>query len=231
MKHALAHDRPHPLGLTLSAMAARIVRIVAACILAVMLAPATAAADGDPASDILLGENVFYPYSPPVSAGLQRTLNAETAAAHRAHFPIKVALIASPIDLGVVPSLFGHPQKYAQFLDQEISFQTKQPLLVVMPSGYGVQGLARPANVAAASLTKPAGGNANDLARAAITAVRKLAAAAGRPIKNVPNASSARPGNTPSSSSKTLIVVILAVGAFGTTAALIAIRRRQERAG
>jgi hypothetical protein len=198
-------------------------RILAACILVVMLAPARVSADGDPASDVLLGENVFYPYSPPVSAALQRTLNAVTAAASRAHFPIKVALIDSPVDLGVVPDLFGQPQKYADFLDQEISFQTKQRLLVVMPSGYGVQGLTRPATIAAASLTKPTQSNSNDLARAAIAAVSKLAAAAGHPLKNVPDAPSAVSGTD----STTLIVGILALGAIATAAALIAIRRRQ----
>src|SRR6201988_2540105 len=52
------------------------------------LAPASARADGDPASDVLLGENVFYPYeSPSVSASLMRTLNGATAAADKAHFP------------------------------------------------------------------------------------------------------------------------------------------------
>ena len=105
------------------------------------LLPAAVLADGDPASDVLLGENVFYPYSPATSPALQKQLNAETAAAKQAHFPLKVALIGAPVDLGVIPSLFGKPQKYADFLDQEISFQTKQPLLVVMAAGYGVQGV------------------------------------------------------------------------------------------
>ena len=35
--------------------------------------PPAALADGDPASDVLLGQSVFYPYSPPVAAGLQKT--------------------------------------------------------------------------------------------------------------------------------------------------------------
>jgi hypothetical protein len=191
--------------------------------LVLMLASPAARADGDPASDVLLGENVFYPYSPLVSPGLQKTLNAETAAAIRAHFPIKVALIASPLDLGVVPALFGHAQKYAEFLDQEISFQKKQPLLVVMPSGYGVQGLTPAATSAAASLTKPAGNQVNDLARAAIVAVPKLAAAAGHPLKNAAARTNAGSGN----GSRTLIVAILALAAITTAAALIAIRRRQ----
>ena len=50
-------------------------------------------------------------------------VNAETSAAKKAGLPIKVALIASPVDLGVVPELFDKPQSYADFLDKEISFQ------------------------------------------------------------------------------------------------------------
>ena len=150
-------------------------------------APTPALADGDPASDELIGSNVFYPYSPPVDTGLQNTLNAEAAAASRVHFPIKVALIDSPTDLGAIPSLFAKPQQYADFLDQEISFTgTKTLLLVVMPNGYGVQGLSRPATLAAASLAKPPGSRSDDIARAAILAVPKLAAAAGHPIGAVP---------------------------------------------
>lgn len=85
---------------------------------------------------------MFYPNSPPVSTSLQKTLNAETAAAARAHFPIKVALIDSPTDLGAIPSFYDKPQPYAHSLDQEISsIKAKQPLLVVMPDGYGVQAL------------------------------------------------------------------------------------------
>src|SRR5436305_12549001 len=69
--------------------------------------PGAARADGDPASDVLLGANVFYPYSPPVSSVLQRTLNGETAAAARAHFHLKVALIVGGHELGVVLQMFG----------------------------------------------------------------------------------------------------------------------------
>jgi hypothetical protein len=216
-------------------MTGRSVRIVAALLVAAFalltaLLPghlvATAHADGDPASDVLLGENVFYPYTPPVSAALQKTLNAETTSASRAHFPIKVALIASPVDLGVIPGLFGKPQKYADFLDQEISFQTKQPLLVVMSNGYGVQGLSPTAQTAVASLKKPAGSHSNDLAQAAVTAVAKLADAAGHPVKAAPGNSSA--GG--SGGSTTVIVLALALAAVATAAALLVLRRRQAAA-
>ena len=143
--------------------------LLATVAVALSLAPA-ALADGDPASDVLLGENVFYPYSPQVSSSLQKTLNAETAAAKQAGFQLKVALIAGPVDLGVIPDLFGKPQKYADFLDQEISFQGKQPLLVVMKAGYGVQGVTPHVRSTLSSIAPPAGGASNDLAEAAIVA-------------------------------------------------------------
>ena len=207
-------------------MAARIIRIAAASVLAAALIPALARADGDPASDVLLGQNVFYPYSSPVSASLQRTLNSETTAASRAHFPIKVALIGSTADLGVITSLFAKPQKYADFLDQEISFNGKEPLLVVMPTGYGVQGLSTAATAAAASLTKPTARQGNDLARAAIAAVPKLAAAAGHPIADISDTSTTTTGH----SSRTLILAILVVASGATAVALIVIRRRHAQA-
>jgi MYXO-CTERM domain-containing protein len=207
-------------------MASRFASALAVLLLAATLFPRAAAADGDPASDVLLGENVFYPYSPPTSRSLQTTLNAETAAARKAGFPIKVAVIGSPVDLGVIPDLFGKAQQYATFLDQEISFHTKQPLLVVMAAGYGSQGLSPAATSAVASLPKPAGKTSDDLAKAAITAVSKLAAASGHPVKGVPGVSSSGGG----SSTTTILIVVLALAALGTAAALVVVRRRQAAA-
>ena len=45
-------------------MARRFASLLTALLLAAALVPAAASADGDPASDVLLGENVFYPYTP-----------------------------------------------------------------------------------------------------------------------------------------------------------------------
>jgi MYXO-CTERM domain-containing protein len=192
--------------------------------------PAAAPADGDPASDGLLGENVFYPYSPAVSPSVQKSLNATTAAAKRAGFPIKVALIASPVDLGVIPDLFGKPQKYATFLDQEISFRGKQPLLVVMPAGYGVQGLSPTAKSAVATLPKPASKQGDALATAAQGAVRKLAEVSGHPISAASQngSSSSSSGGGGSSSTPVIIFAIAAVIAAG---ALATITLRRRRAG
>ena len=204
-------------------MAKRSLRIIAVALAVALLAPPPATlADGDPASDVLIGENVFYPYSPAVSASLQKTLNAETAAANRAHFPLKVALIQSPVDLGAIPTLFGKPEQYAAFLDQEISFlNMKQLLLVVMPNGYGVQGLGQAATTAAASLSKPRSGQSDDLARAAIMAVPKLAAAAGHPVGTISSVSGT--GGV----SSTLTLSVLAAAAIASAAVVLTIRNRR----
>jgi hypothetical protein len=202
-------------------MASRLAAALGAVLIAGALAASAALADGDPASDVLLGENVFYPYSPPTSATIQNSLNAETAAAKRAGFPLKVALIGSPVDLGVIPDLFGKPQQYAEFLDQEISFRVRQPLLVVMAAGYGAVGLGTSATTAIGSLPKPAGTKGDELATAAIAAVPKLAVAAGHPIKRAPG-----PGPSASNSGATVLIAVLAVAAAAIAVALIVLRRR-----
>ena len=192
-------------------------------LLALSLAvPAAALADADPASDVLLGTSVFYPYQPPVPAAVQKQLNAQAAAAARARFPIKVAIIASPIDLGAIPNLFGKPQQYAMFLDQEISFNGKQPLLVVMAAGYGAAGLPAASTAALGSLPKPSGQTGGALAQDTLATLPKLAAAAGHPIASVPAQTSGGPGG----SSPVLLIAILAVVAVASAGAVLALRRR-----
>ena len=159
----------------------------AVVLLAVAVACAAARADGDPASDVLLNDDVFFPYTPPVSPSIRRALNAAAAAGCRAQFAIKVALIASPADLGALPSPFGKPQKYADYLEEEISFGGHQPLLVVMASGYGTAGLNPRAKRAVVSLDKPESGRSNDLARAATSAIVKLEAADGHAVTSSPD--------------------------------------------
>src|SRR5947209_3993298 len=208
-----------------SLIRAALIAVAAAAIFVATVAP-VALGDGDPASDVLLGQNVFYPYQPPVTASLQKTIDAETGAAQKAGFPIKVALIASPVDLGVIPDLFGQPQKYANFLDQEISFQTKQRLLVVMSTGYGVVGFPAASQNALGSVASPAGKHSDELAKAAITAVAKLAGAAGHPIQGVPGVTGS---GSAGGGAATAIVAVLVIGALATAAALVALTVRRRR--
>jgi hypothetical protein len=137
-------------------------------------------ADGDPASDVLLAQNAFYPYQPPVPPKLEATLNNLLAASARARMPLKVAIISSPEELGLVPKYFGHPQDYARFLDREISFNGPQPLLVVMPAGFGLAA-AGPAS-ALTHIPLDAAQRTYGLTRAAILATVALAHANGHPL-------------------------------------------------
>jgi hypothetical protein len=201
--------------------------LIAAVLTALVAFAPFALADGDPASDVLLGENVFYPYQPATSKALMASLNTATATAAKAHFPLKVALIASPIDLGIIPQLLGQPQRYAAYLDVEISFEAKQPLLVVMKAGYGVEGLTAAGTAAAAKLPPPAGGTPDDLAQAALTAVDKLASAEGHSIGGGGGASSGSSGSGGSGGGDTTLLIVLIVAAVATASALVVIRRRQ----
>ena len=110
--------------------------VLTALLLAGPLA-ALALADGDPASDVLLGQDVFLPYSP-ISTTSEHQLYAVTAAARQAGYPLKVALIAGKSDLGVLPALFGKPAPYARFLSSEMAGVVNGPVLVVMPDGFGL---------------------------------------------------------------------------------------------
>jgi hypothetical protein len=155
------------------------VRIAAAAIAALLLLPVgRALADADPPSDVLLQQDVYYPYFPAASGPSVKQLDGLVATAKRRGFPLKVALVATRSDLGAVPDLFGKPQPYADFLDREISFNRTEPLLVVMAAGYGVAGLPAKAKAAVDGLPDPAP-SGDDLARAAVVAIPKLAAAKG----------------------------------------------------
>ena len=121
-----------------------------------LLTAGPAAADADPASDILLGSQVFYPYQPAVSPALQRQLEQKLGGLKANGMNLKVAIIQSPVDLGALPSIFGKPQQYAEFLDREISFQKPQPLLVVMPNGFGLVHAGPLSSVAGLKIDKAA---------------------------------------------------------------------------
>jgi hypothetical protein len=157
-------------------------RIAAAAAALALAATAPAAlGDADPASDALLIQDAFYPYQPPVSAPYANALNKVLVEAKAAGFPIKVALIASQSDLGGLPNLFGQPQRYADFLDREISYNAPVRLLVVMPQGFGTHAVGKQGELNPL-LPVNAGDGSDGLAKAAIAAVQKLAADAGHPI-------------------------------------------------
>jgi hypothetical protein len=139
-----------------------------------------AAADADPASDVLLVQNAFLPYEPTTPPPLTKALNQALTEIHATGLPLKVAIIGSPVDLGGIPELFGQVRRYAAFLETEISYRGPQPLLVVMPDGLSLQAVG-PAT-ALSGLAVDASQRSGGLARTAVLAVERIAAARGHPI-------------------------------------------------
>jgi hypothetical protein len=160
---------------------------VGALAVAALAAAPAAWANGDPASHVLLVENVFYP-GKPISQATTRVLDGLTAESKRKGYPVKVALIESRTDLGLVPSMLGRPQAYADLLRSEISFGRTWPLLVVMKNGLGASHTGPGTRRALAGLEVPPRADSETLARVAVDGVQRLAAAAGHPLepRNLP---------------------------------------------
>jgi hypothetical protein len=201
-------------------------RVLAAVVVCAAFAalPAGAGADGDPASDVLLAQEVFYPYQPRVSASLEATMSRtlREAAARGVH--LKVAIILEQYELGLVPQFYEHPQAYADFLDREISFNHVQPLLTVMRAGFGLAA-AGPAS-ALAGVRVDRSQRSYGLTRSAILAVVALARADGHPIPapSIP-AESGGAGSTPLLLAFGVPIALLVLGGF-----LVARRGRRPRA-
>src|SRR3984957_7407259 len=154
--------------------------------------PPAARADGDPASDYLLTQQVFFTSQETSESPPQRQLLALVRAAGRARFPIRGAIISSEYDLGSITALWRKPGLYARFLGIELSDTRNQRLLVVMPNGFGFDWPGHSGAAAAYRLLAqvPIGSGAGGLAIAAQAAVRRLAGAAGvrlAPAANLPS--------------------------------------------
>ena len=95
-------------------------------------------------------------------------------------YRVKVAVIATETDLGSIPSLFNRPNDYAKFLGQELQLYYIGPLLIVMPTGYGIYDGGRstaPERKALAG-ARPSGSGPNELTTSVAGIVRRLVAAA-----------------------------------------------------
>jgi hypothetical protein len=148
-----------------------------------MIAPASAIANGDPASDVLLQAKVYFP-TQRVSVEAANRLKAVVNTANAKGYAIRVALIRDESDLGTVPNLLNQAQKYSEFLGPEIRFAYKGDLLVVMPNGLGLTTTDEtpPPAKAVDGMQVEAGGSPDGLAQTAEEAVTKLAAASGHPL-------------------------------------------------
>jgi hypothetical protein len=207
--------------------AARFLRLViAVAVLAGGLA-AAARADGDPASDYLLGRNVFLPPEAKFPAVEKARFAAYVDAVNKAGFKIRVALITSSYDMGSVTALYKKPRQYAKFLSIELSFVYHQRLLIVMPNGFGFHWPRHDSAAAYRLLSRvPIKSGDAGLLAAAQAAIQRLTGAGGVDVA-VP-----RDVATPAhrNSHDRLVIIALTVGAlFAVAATRYLLRPRRVR--
>ena len=197
-----------------------------AALVAAGTAPQLARADGDPASDYLLGTKVFLPYDAKFPPKQAAQLTALIAAANKAGFPIRVAVIWSDYDMGSVTSLWRKPRTYAKFLGLELSFAYKQRLLVVMPNGFGFNWPKHdPTSEYRLIAAIPTGPRPLQLLTAASTAVSRLAAAGGVAVAPPRHVTNSAQGNT----DDRVIIIVAVVGALALAGAARFFLRRRPR--
>ena len=223
-----------PSGMIGRRTAAVVLALVAVAAVLAAVRPPAAMGDGDPASDVLVYQPVFFPYdqAPPP---LQRELNGLVKSANQQGYKIRVAVIQSPRDLGSIPTLFGKPSVYARFLSSELSSIWRDRVLVVMPSGYGLAQGARlvrrggvehvvvntrsgPDEAVLRRLPPPRGSSPADVVTAASKAVRALAARHNIALVAAPPASSSSSGG---GSGRNTGLAAAVAAAVGLTAGLI----------
>ena len=150
---------------------------IAAIVAAALLVAAGARADGDPASDVLPAADVFLPYPAPhkdVTAALEKLVASANTGGNR----LKVAVVATRIDLGAIPSLYGKPTAYARYLGLELRTLYAGVLLVVMPAGFGVYDGGRSTAAQQRAIQGLASAtDADGLTRAAASAAQRLISA------------------------------------------------------
>jgi cytochrome oxidase Cu insertion factor (SCO1/SenC/PrrC family) len=152
--------------------------VLAACALG-FLSPA-ARADGDPGSDVLVYQNLFVAADANISVQQQIQAGDLLTAADQDGFPIRVAVISQPNDLGAITALWQKPTAYASFLGTELSLAYAQRLLIVMPNGFGFNWQGHSATAAYRVLDGlHIGAGGSGLATAAQNAVLALAHASG----------------------------------------------------
>jgi hypothetical protein len=164
--------------------------VVLAALFVLLGAPAVALAHGDAASHYLETGSLYPSFAAQPSEQVELQLIGLLDAAQRAHYPLKVALLADSSDVFDMPEMLGKPQQYAEYVVAQLKgvrVPVDAPVLVVSPSGIGLAG-PQPSG-ALAGLPAPAGATGDDLAKVAQAAVRQVAAASGHPLPaNVPPA-------------------------------------------
>ena len=170
---------------------AAVMAFLSVALIAAALTP-VARADGDPGSDVLVYQDLFAGSDAGLSVQQQVQLGDLLKAAAREGFPVRVAIIASPFDLGSVTELWRQPREYARFLGIELSLAYKQRLLVVMPNGFGFNWPGHSAAPGYRALGGiPIGAGGAGLFNATEAAVGKLALAGGVKLPSIAHSAGA----------------------------------------
>ena len=194
-----------------------------------LLAPAAARADADPASDILYVQSLYLPYDAKPSPPVEAELNAVIKHAAALGKPVRVALIATPYDLGGIPQLFGKPTEYARFLDSELQFVYAGRVLVVMPQGAGLAKGGRLVADKAVVAARPAPGR-DGLARTATELVQILSGVKSATVSPATSAAATGVSSSANKRSSGWVAVVIAIGAVAVLigVGLVPVLRRRR---
>ncbi len=205
-------------------MARAALALPVALVAALALGTASARADADPASDMLIQADVFYPFGTSVSQHEKDELTAAVTAAKKGGMRLKIALIAQRTDLGAVTVLYRKPQQYAKFLGTELFYVNDARVLVAMPNGYGLWrrgGKLEQRDVDAVHAVAPSGStDGNALAAGAYEAARRLLALHGIQVAAPKSSTSSRTADRLEIAGGALAIVVIGF-------AIAALRRRR----
>ncbi len=154
--------------------------LLAAVVLLLLAAVPPARADGDPASDVLPSQPVFYGSAVDLKSKPAAQLDALVKEAKQRGYLVNVAVISRLEDMGSASQFWNDMDNYGDFLAGEIACCVKGRLLIVMPSGFGVTYLGH-SSLADRKIVDglAAPGAVPNLLPGAIDGVVKLAAASG----------------------------------------------------
>jgi hypothetical protein len=155
-----------------------------ACALGLVCTPA-ARADGDPASDVLPSQTVFYGSELDLKSKAAAQLPALLDEAKQAQgHETRVAILTAPEDMGEIQDLWEDQVSYGPLLGSEVAYVYRGRLLIVMPSGYAMFHIGHSSVREQRVLDKlPAPAQPADMLPGAMKAVQALAAAEGKRLR------------------------------------------------
>jgi hypothetical protein len=204
----------------------RLVALLLSAAAGMAVVPPAALANGDPPSNVLIGQDIYTPADPAPPA-LVRELKQAAARAKQAGYPTKVAVVRTEADLGNVPQALGKPQQYAEYLLADLHGPSQVTgdfgVLVVTPAGSGIAGKSFTGGErqAARTIDVSTGASSGELVRAATATLEEMASAAGHPIGGA--------GSDSGGGSSGIVIAGVLAGLLAlTTVAILAARARRR---